>query len=126
MQINNQEISYYRDQLAECEPAMQALDMIEDAEGDLDDAATSIALTIGQNPDRIDWLDGLAKRYRVEICKSQLRDDLRDNYIESAVNYLLEKKVCPPLLVTPVIIYVVKQGIEQFCQPLTYQLKTEE
>ncbi len=126
MQINNQEISYYRDQLAECEPAMQALDMIEDAEGDLDDAATSIALTIGQTPDRIDWLDGLAKRYRVEICESQLRDDLRDNYIESAVNYLLEKKVCPPLLVTPVIIYVVKQGIEQFCQPLTYQLKTEE
>ena len=126
MQINSQEISYYRDQLAECEPAMQALDMIEDAEGDLDDAATSIALTIGQTPDRIDWLDGLAKRCRVEICESQLRDDLRDNYIESAVNYLLEKKVCPPLLVTPVVIYVVKQGIEQFCQPLTYQLKFEK
>lgn len=126
MQINSQEISYYRDQLAECEPAMQALDMIEDAEGDLDDAATSIALTIGQNPDRIDWLDGLAKRCRVEICQSKLRDDLRDNYIESAVNYLLEKKVCPPLLVTPVVIYVVKQGIEQFCQPLTYQLKIEK
>lgn len=126
MQINNQEISYYRDQLAECEPAMQALDLIEDAEGDLDDAATSIALTIGQNPDRIDWLDGLAKRCRVEICESKLRDDLRDNYIESAVNYLLEKKVCPPLLVTPVVIYVVKQGIEQFCQPLTYQLKIEK
>lgn len=125
MKISSQEISYYRDQLAECEPAMQALDAIEDAEGDLDDAATSLALAIGQTPDRVDWLEGLAKRCRVEICQSQLREDLEDNYIESAVNYLLEKKICPPLLVTTVIIYVVKQGIEQFCQPLTYQLKTE-
>jgi len=44
MQISSQEISYYRDQLAECEPAMKSLDAIEDAEGDLEDAATSIAL----------------------------------------------------------------------------------
>ncbi len=126
MQISSQEISYYRDQLAECESAMQSLDAIEDAEGNLDDAATSIALNIGQTPDRVDWLDGLAKRCRVEICASDLRDDLQDNYIEGAVNYLLEKQVCHPLLVTPVIIYAVKIGIEDFCQPLTYQLKTVE
>lgn len=125
MQISSQEISYYRDQLAECEPAMQSLDAIEDAEGDLEDAATSLALTTGQTPDRVDWLDGLAKRCRVEICESQFRQDLQDNYIETAVNYLLEKKVCPPLLITPVIIYVIKQGIDQFCQPLTYQIKSE-
>lgn len=35
---------------------------------------------------------------------------------------MLEKKICPPLLVTPVIIYVIKQGIDQFCEPLSYQL----
>jgi len=126
MYISSQEISYYRDQLAECEPAMQSLDAIEDAEGDLEDAATSIALAIGQTPDRVDWLDGLAKRCRVEICETHLRQDLQDNYIETAINYLLDKKVCPPLLITPVIIYIIKQGIDQFCEPLTYQVKQEK
>jgi hypothetical protein len=122
MQLSSQEISYYRDQLTECESAMMALDMIEDAEGDLEDGATSIALAIGQTPDRVDWLDGWAKRCRVAICEENLRSDLQDSYIENAVNYLLEKKICPPLLVVPVIIYVLKQGINQFCEPLSYQL----
>ena len=122
MQLTSQEISYYRDQLSECEPAMRALDMIEDVEGDLEDAATSIALGIGQSPDRVDWLDGWAKRCRVAICEASLRTDLEDNYIETAVNYLLEKKICPPLLVTPLLIYVVKKGINQFCEPLSYKI----
>jgi hypothetical protein len=62
----------------------------------------------------------------VEICASELREDLQENYIESTVNYLLEKEVCHPLLVTPVIIYALKTGIDEFCEPLTYQLKTAE
>lgn len=123
MQLTIDEINYYREQLADCEPAMKALDMIEDAEGDLEDGATSIALAIGQTPDRVDWLDGWAKRCRVLICEESLRSDLEDNYLESAVNYLLDKKICPPLLITPVIIYVIKQGIQNFCEPLSYQLK---
>ncbi len=122
MQLTSQEISYYRDQLSQCEPAMKALDMIEDVEGDLEDAATSIALAMGQSPDRIDWLDGWAKRCRVAICEASLRTDLEDNYIETAVNFLLEKKICPPLLVTPLLIYVVKMGIHQFCEPLSYKI----
>ncbi|WP_330202989.1 hypothetical protein [Cyanobacterium sp. Dongsha4] len=122
MQLTSQEISYYRDQLSDCEPAMKSLDIIEDAEGDLEDAATSIALAIGQTPDRVDWLDGWAKRCRVAICEVSFRSDLEDNYIENAVKYLLEKKICPPLLITPLLIYVVKNGIEQFCEPLSYKL----
>ncbi|MBL1209245.1 MAG: hypothetical protein FWJ34_05875 [Geminocystis sp. GBBB08] len=122
MQLTSQEISDYRDQLAECESAMMALDIIEDAEGNLEDGATSIALAIGQTPDRVDWLEGWAKRCRVAICQENLRSDLEDNYIETAVNYLLQKKICPPLLVIPVIIYVIKQGVNQFCEPLSYQL----
>ncbi|BAQ65688.1 hypothetical protein [Geminocystis sp. NIES-3709] len=125
MQLTSQEISYYRDQLTECQPAMMALEMIEDAEGDLEDGATSIALKIGQTPDRVDWLEGWAKRCRVAICEENLRSDLQDNYIETAVNSILEKKICPPLLVVPVIIYVIKQGIDQFCEPLSYQLTSK-
>ena len=123
MQLTTEEISQYRDQLAEYEVARIALDAIEESEGDLEDAATSLAIEVGQNPDRVDWLDGLAKRCRVAICKDDFRSDLRENRLSTPVGYLLSIKLCPPLLVTPVVIYVVKQGIDDFCEPLSYKLK---
>ena len=126
MQLSPEEISDYRDQLADYDYAIQALDIIEDVEGDLEDAATSLALASGQTPDRIDWLDGIAKRCRVAICEQDLRADLDDNYIQTTIDYLYQKKVCPPLLITPIVIYVVKQGIHEFCQPLTYQLSNNQ
>lgn len=122
MELSREEIGYYREQLEDCEIALRALDIIEDCEGDLEDSATSMALSIGQSPDRIDWFEGMVKRCRVALCGQSLRQDLQDNYIEPAVQYLLERGICPPLLVTPVIIYAVKQGIDSFCEPLSYQL----
>ena len=122
MQLTQEEINDYRDQLAELDYAIKALDIIDDVEGDLEDAATSLALASGQTPDRIDWLDGLAKRCRVAICEQNLRADLEDNYIETTIDYLYQKKVCPPLLITPIVIYVIKTGINQFCEPLTYKI----
>jgi len=122
MELSREEINYYREQSEDCEIALRALEIIEDCEGDLVDSATNIALSIGQSPDRIDWLEGMAKRCRVAICHQDLRQDLQDNYIEPAVKYLLERKICPPLLVTPVIIYALRQGIDGFLEPLSYQL----
>ena len=63
------EITYYRSQLADYPDEIAALDEIIVCDGDLDDAAINLALTVGQTPDRTDWLEGLAKRYRVEICQ---------------------------------------------------------
>ena len=126
MQLTSEEISDYRDQLVDHDYAIKALDIIEDVEGDLEDAATSLALASGQTPDRIDWLDGWAKLCRVAICQQNLRADLEDNYLETTIDYLYQKKVCPPLLITPIVIYVIKQGINQFCEPLTYQLSNQD
>lgn len=125
MQLTAQQISDYREQLADYEYAIKALDVIEDVEGNLEDAATSLALASGQTPDRIDWLDGLAKRCRVAICEENLRSDLEDNYIQTTIDFLYQKKICPPLLITPIVIYVVNEGINDFCEPLTYKVTTE-
>jgi hypothetical protein len=125
MQLTVEEIRDYREQLIDYDYAIKALDIIEDIEGDLEDAATSLALASGQTPDRIDWLDGLAKRCRVAICEQNLRADLEDNYLATTIKYLFEKKICPPLLITPIVIYVVKQGVNDFCMPLTYQITSE-
>lgn len=122
VQLTTIEINEYRNQLANYQDAMIALDAIEDSEGNLEDAATSLAIQVGQQIDRVDWLDGLAKRCRVAICEENFRSDLAENKIFPVISYLLESKLCPPLLVTPVVIYVLKLGIDDFCEPLNFKL----
>ncbi len=120
--ITTQEIAQYRSELANYEEALVALDAIEDCEGDLEDAAISLAIKVGQQPDRSNWLDGVAKRCRVAICQEEFREDLLQKKLAATVGYLIEKKICPGILVAPVVIYVVKQGVSEFCEPLNFKL----
>ena len=120
--LTSQEVAYYRSQLAQFPDALQALDAIEDCEGDLEDAALSLAIHVGQQPDRNDWLEGLAKRCRVAICQSPVREAIHNQQLTSAIAFLIEEKICPSLLLTPVLLYVLKVGLEEFCQPLTEKI----
>ncbi|MGB5968716.1 MAG: hypothetical protein WA865_06120 [Spirulinaceae cyanobacterium] len=116
------EISQYRNQLAIYSEALVALDMLEDCEGSLEDAALALAIQAGQQPDRINWLDGIAKRYRTVICQAEFREDLTNNNVSLMVKHLIEQKVCPAVLAAIVVIYIVEQGVEDFCQPLELKL----
>ena len=74
--LTSQEIAQFRSQIAEYPKALEALDTIEDCEGDVEDAAISIAIQVGQMPTTSEnWLDGLAKRCRVAICQKDYRQD---------------------------------------------------
>lgn len=121
--ITSQEVAQFRSELADFPEALRALDAIEDCEGDVEDAAISLALQVGQEPNTSEnWLDGLAKRCRVAVCDPELREDLADGRLKTAVEALVKKKVCPEVLATPVVIYVVKMGINDFCAPLETKL----
>ncbi|MGK7900407.1 MAG: hypothetical protein AB4352_03140 [Hormoscilla sp.] len=120
--ISSQEIARYRSALAAYPEALVALDAIEDCEGDLEDAATSLGIQAGLQPDRIDWLDGLAKRYRVTICQEEMKADLSNGRLAQAMGHFIETAVCPVLLATPVLLYVVKTGVHDFCLPLDLKL----
>lgn len=123
MIITSQEIAQFRSQLADYPEALKALDIIEDCEGDVEDAAISMAIQVGQEPNTSDnWLLGLAKRCRVSICEKELREDLANGQLKAAVGSLVEEKICPEILATPVVIYVFKSGVKDFCEPLDYQL----
>lgn len=123
MIISSQEIAQYRSQLADSTIALQALDMIEDCEGDLEDAAIALALQVGQEPDRSDqWLDGLAKRWRVFLCQLGIQDTLQTGTITNAVILLIEETTIPSILAVPVVLYVLKTGVEDFCKPLREKL----
>lgn len=121
--LTSQEIAQFRSQLAEYPVALEALDRIEDCEGDIEDAAIEMAIHVGQLPDTSEnWLDGLAKRYRVSLCEKELRDEVTQGNIASMVELLKKENECPELLITPIVLYAFKTGINEFCEPLEYKL----
>lgn len=121
--LSPQEIAQYRSQLSENEVALQALDMIEDCEGDLEDAAIALALQAGQEPDRSDqWLDGMAKRWRVFLCQTGLKEPLQSGSVANAIKLLGAETSLPTRLATPIVLYVMKVGVEDFCRPLQEKL----
>jgi hypothetical protein len=120
--LTSQAIAQYRSQLAHIPDALIALDTIEDCEGDLDDAALSLGIQVGQQPDRNDWLEGLAKRCRVAICEGDFQEDLLAGNIAATVEHLIESKLCHPLLTTPIVLYALETDVTQFCEPLGFKL----
>ncbi|MEY2983535.1 MAG: hypothetical protein RLZZ568_152 [Cyanobacteriota bacterium] len=120
--ISSQAIAHYRTQLAQYPEALAALDTIEDCEGDLEDAALTLGIQVGQQPDRNDWLEGLAKRCRVAICEGELPAALKADNINEVVGHLIERSVCHPILAPLVVLYVIDQGIDQFCEPIHFKL----
>ncbi len=118
--VTSQEIAQFRSQLADNPKAMEALDLIEDCEGDLEDAAMTLAIKAGQEPERAnsEWLDALARKWRAVICQEEFRDNLLDGSVNQMMEHLKTIPAFPQILATPVLIYVLKQGVNNFCEPL--------
>lgn len=123
VRVTLEEIEQYRAELANDPIALRALEMIEDCEGDLEDAAIALALQVGQEPDQSDnWLDGVAKRWRVSLCSGELKENLLAGSVGQAVRSLSTDTTLPSALATPIALYVFKTGVEAFCEPLTEKL----
>ena len=118
--VTSKEIAQFRSQLADDPKAMEALDLIEDCEGDLEDAAMTLAIRAGQEPERAnsEWLDALARKWRAVICQEEFRDDLLDGSVKQLMEHVKTMPAFPRILATPVLVYVLKQGVNNFCEPL--------
>lgn len=118
--LTSQEIARLRSELANYPDAMQALDIIEDCEGDLEDAAIALAIRVGQQPqrDNAEWLDALARKCRAVICQQEFREDLLKGSLAGVIEYLAATPLIPGILATPVLIYVVRKGVNTFCEPI--------
>lgn len=120
--VTLEEISHFRSKLATYPDILKALDVIEDCEGDLEDAALVLAIEVGQQPDSAGWLDGFAKRYRPALCEQAVRENLLNGELAAVVEYVTENQVLPLILVAPVLMYIIKQGVNDFCEPLELKL----
>ena len=119
-QVTPEEVARFRTQLVDYPDAINALQVIEDCEGNLKDAAMILAIRAGQQPEitNSDWLDSLAKKCRAVICKEEFRSSLIAENFAPIAGHLAATKLCPALLVTPVLMYAAQQGINSFCEPL--------
>lgn len=121
--ITPQELEQYRAELSDHGAALEALRVIEDCDGDLEDAAIALAIRSGQEPDTSDrWLEGLAKRWRHVLCHADLKESLEDGLNGAVVDAISFSTEIPSKLVTPVALYVLKAGVQNFCQPLAEKL----
>ncbi|WP_072620856.1 hypothetical protein [Spirulina major] len=118
--LSPEEIEHFRTQLNRYPPALKALTEIEDCEGNLADATISLAIRAGQQPqeDNAAWLADLAKRCRAVICQDIPRQNLAAGAIDKTIIAVANSDLIPPSLATPVILYVLKTGLEDFCRPL--------
>ena len=122
--VTPEEIVQFRAELASYSEALAALDELADCEGDLEDAAISLAIQVGQEPDTNDrWIEGLAKRWRHVICQENLRENLDQGAIANALLLMTEHTTLPLKLATPVTIYVLKTGVSDFCEALTVKIQ---
>lgn len=120
MIVSFAEIARLRAQLLEYPDALIALETISDCEGDLEDAAMSLAIRAGLEPglNNSDWLPSLAKRCRAVLCQDSLRIDLISGNWAMALHLLQTSKVCPDILAVPVLLYIEDVGVDRFCEPL--------
>ncbi|MGB7086178.1 MAG: hypothetical protein WBD47_11545 [Phormidesmis sp.] len=111
------EITQLKARLADYPEALTALQEIEDCDGDIEDAAISLALRSGQEPDTNEqWLAGFSKRYRHIACQSEFRDAMSTGQLSSLIHHLTQETDCPALVAAPVAIYISKAGVDEFCR----------
>lgn len=114
--LTPEEITQLKNRLADYPEATAALQEIEDCDGDLEDAAISLALRSDQEPDSNEqWLAGFSKRYRHIACKEQFRESITAGRLSTLITYLNQETDCPTLMAPIVAIYVFKSGVQDFC-----------
>ncbi len=117
--VSPEELELFRAQLRDHPSAIAALEVIEDCDGDLEDAAIALAIRSGQLPDANErWIVGLAKRWRHILCGSELKEGLEDGLSGSLMDTIVVQTELPMRLAIPVAIYVIKSGVQPFCQPM--------
>lgn len=130
--VTPEQIALYRQQVADNQEALAALDVIEEWDGNLADAAESIAKRNGvegveTNAD-LRWFSQKLKECHQFICQPKY-ENLRDKYVSTLIPVLTEFLAgslgCPPgvagLIATPFALTIAEEGMDKFCQSFNAQ-----
>lgn len=127
MQLTPEQIENLRSQLADNAEALEALEVIEEWDGDLADAAESLATRneIEGVEDRADsrWFTKQLKKCHGFICQPKY-ENLREKHLPALLPPIAELFAgllgCLPgvatVIATPFAIYIMNEGMEKFCK----------
>ena len=130
IQLTAEQIAQYRVELADNSDFLEALDVIEEWDGDLADAAESIATRKGIEgvDDKADmrWFVVVLQKCRGYICQPENRivgEKIVPALVPTLAEMIAASFLCPSgiatLLSTPVAIYIQEEGMNKFCQTST-------
>lgn len=119
MILTPEEITQFRSQLSESPEALAAIDAIEECKGSLESATQLIAvettdIEVSLRGDS-NYLEQLAQKLSNIICQEEF-DELMTGVLTAAIATLAASGNIPIALATPVVIYVAKIGVKQFCE----------
>jgi hypothetical protein len=128
IQLTLEQIAQYRVELADNPDFLAALDVIEEWDGDLADAAESIATRNGiegveDKAAGSRWFVTILQKCRAYICQPKY-ERLREDYFPAVITPLTDciaaSLGCPPgvagILSAPIALYISEEGMDKFCQ----------
>lgn len=107
-------IDRLREQLKHDPEALAAIDTIQECGGNLEDAARLIAIAAGITEVESDLLETLSSRCRSVICQDEVKAEL-PAMISAIADFLRSTSGLPSKLATPIALFAIEQGIEDFC-----------
>lgn len=121
-----EEITLYREQFSAYPDALDALDLIEESDGDLKQAASLLVLESGVVISKKvpNILDELAQKSRNIVCDKVFIDELMTGLLTAGVASLTASGQIPAALATPVVIYLAKTGVKKWCESSKEEPKT--
>ena len=120
-QLTPKEIQQYRQQFADYPEALDALELIAECDGDLEESANFLVIEEGVSELRSGdseeqtTLDKIAKKFRQIICDDDFMDDLMSGLLTAGVASLAVSGQIPAAIATPVVIYISKKGVKSWC-----------
>ena len=125
--VTPQQISQLRSELAGYPEALEALEVIEEWDGDLADAAESIATRNGiegvEDNAELRWFTQKLRQCHGFICKPKY-ENLREKHLPALLPLIADFFAgllgCPPgvaaIIATPFAVYINDKGMEKFCK----------
>ena len=112
--VTAEAIARFREQLKHDPEALAALDTIQECEGNLEEAARSIAIAAGKTDVESDLLEQLSSRCRSVICQEDMKEKL-PVLIAAIAGFLASSSGFPSRLATPIALFAIEKGSEDFC-----------
>ena len=125
--VTSQEIAQFRSALSDYPEASYALQIIEECNGDLNEAFEIITIEKGEEIKGLEFkvsLKELAQRCHDVICTEEFKEEIIDGFgcelltglVSAVTAQLTLMGNFPVALSIPIIMFVIKLGIKNFCE----------